>query len=116
MDVLAIERRDERAVETLDDFMRQEVALVLDFLDLVRLVPDRMVGREHLLEERGAALQLVGQRLKIGVELLFPRNQPERHLYLLGEGKNLRILADPFTRPLHRDCSGPVYHLLPRWL
>ena len=41
VDVLAIERRDERAVEPLDDLVGQEVALVLDFLDLVGLVPDR---------------------------------------------------------------------------
>jgi hypothetical protein len=34
VDVLAVERRDERAVQPLDDLVREEVALVLDFLDL----------------------------------------------------------------------------------
>ena len=51
VDVFAVERRDERAVQPLDDLVRQEVALVLDFLDLVGLVPDRALGREHLLEQ-----------------------------------------------------------------
>ena len=31
------------------------------------------VGREHLLEQSGAALQLVGERLEVAVELLFAR-------------------------------------------
>ena len=43
VDVFAVDRRDERAVEALDDLVREEVALVLDFLDLVGLVPDRVV-------------------------------------------------------------------------
>ena len=47
VDVFAIERRHERAVEALDDLVGQEVALVLDLLDLVRLVPDRLVRGEH---------------------------------------------------------------------
>jgi hypothetical protein len=47
-DVFAVERRHEGAMEALDDLVRQEVALVLDLLDLVRLVPDRLVWREHL--------------------------------------------------------------------
>ena len=55
--------------------MGQEIALVLDFLDLFGFVPGRLVGGEHLLEQRGAALELVGQRLEVSVELLFARNQ-----------------------------------------
>ena len=42
VDVLAVERRDEGAVQALDDLVGQEVALVLDFLDFVGLVPDRV--------------------------------------------------------------------------
>ena len=75
MNVFPVEGRDERAVEALDDFMRQKVALVLDFLDLVRLVPQRVLRYEHLLEELRAALQLGGHRLEIVVELLFAWNQ-----------------------------------------
>ena len=55
VDVLAIDRGDECPVQPLDDFVGEEVALVLDFLDLVGLVPDRMVGRPHLLEQPRAA-------------------------------------------------------------
>jgi hypothetical protein len=40
VNVFAVERRDERAIEPLDDAVREEVALVLDFLDLVGLAPD----------------------------------------------------------------------------
>jgi len=40
-DILAVERRDKGAVQPLDDLVGQEVAFVLDFLDFVRLVPDR---------------------------------------------------------------------------
>jgi hypothetical protein len=50
---------------------------VLDFLDLVGLAPDRLVGREHRLEQTGPLLQLVGQRLEIVVELFFARDQVE---------------------------------------
>jgi len=35
VNVLAIDRRDERAVQPLDDLVGQEIALVLDFLDLI---------------------------------------------------------------------------------
>ena len=89
MDVLAIERRDEGAVQALDDLVGQEVALVLDFLDLVGLVPDRLLGREHLFEQRRARPDLLGQRHEIVEEPLFARNQSERHSPL-----RPRILAD----------------------
>jgi hypothetical protein len=80
MDVLAIERRDERPIEALDDFVRQEVATVLDLLYFVGFIPDRVGGFEHLLEKLSAALELVGHHLEIGVELFFARNQPKRHV------------------------------------
>jgi hypothetical protein len=60
MNVFAIERRDERPVQALDDLVRDEVALVFDFLDLVRLVPHGMLRRDHLLENAGATPQLIG--------------------------------------------------------
>ena len=64
------------------------------------------LGREHLLEQPRAALQLVGQRLEVGVELLFARNQSERHQRQprsrsADASQNPRIVADPFTRLLH---------------
>jgi hypothetical protein len=66
----------ERARE-LEDAVGQEVALVLDLLDLFGLVPDRPVGRQHLLEQAGAVLQLVGERLEVAEELLLARDQSE---------------------------------------
>ena len=59
--------------------MREEVAFVLDFLDLVGLVPHRPLRREHRLEQRGAFFQLVGERLEVLVELLLTRDQSEGH-------------------------------------
>ena len=111
VDVLAIERRHERPVQPLDDPVGQEVALVLDLLDLVGLVPDRMRRREHLLEQSGAVLQLVGERLKVGEELLFARNQSEGQSgsslqpnATNGGGAMLRT-----ARPKPEDCSRSVY-------
>ena len=98
VDVFAVDRRDERAVEALDDLVREEVALVLDFLDLVGLVPDRVVGRDHLFEQAGALLQLVGHGQEVGVELFFSGNQTEGHAG--------GIVADPFTRTLHLPHAG----------
>ena len=48
---------------------------MLDFLDLVGLVPDRVIGREHLLELPGPALELLGHRVKIVIEAFFARKQ-----------------------------------------
>ena len=119
VDVLAVEGRDERAVQPLDDFVRQEVALVLDFLDFVGLVPDGTLGREHLLEQPGAVLQLVGERLEIAVELFFPGNQVEpghsgRRLSAAYKPQDCsRSVYTAVTRPLHA-APGAVYHLIAR--
>ena len=51
VNVLPVDRRDEGAVEALDDLVGQEVALVLDFLDFVCLVPDGVFGRQHLFQQ-----------------------------------------------------------------
>ena len=53
VDVFAIERGDEGAMQALDDLVGEEVALVLDFLDLVGLVPDRRSGAS--ISSRSAA-------------------------------------------------------------
>ena len=84
--------------------VRQKVAFVLDFLDLVGLVPDRTVGLEHLLEQPRPMLELGGERLEIGVELLFARNQSKRHR----REKCSRSVYAVVTRPLH----GRAYDLL----
>ena len=54
--------------------------------------PGRL-GRDHLLEELGAALQFVGQRLKVVVEAFLSRDQPKDH--------KRRIVTDRFTPLLH---------------
>src|SRR5439155_16618169 len=79
VDVFTIDRRDEGAVETLDDFVGEEVAFVLDFLDFVGFVPDRVFRGYHLLEEPGTPFELVCQRLKVLVEFLLSGNQSEWH-------------------------------------
>jgi hypothetical protein len=84
MDVLAIERRDERPVEALDDLVREEIALVLDFLDLVSFVGDRRIGREHFFEQTRAHLKLIGHCDHVGVERFFPGEKAE------SQGGNLR--------------------------
>ena len=117
VDVFAINRRDERAVEALDDLVGQEVALVLDFLDLVGLVPDRLVGREHLFEQARALLQLVGhargsrRRTFLlaesgGKPIEIPQTTDARRATA---SQSLRIVADSFTPTLHAD-RAPVYH------
>ena len=100
VDVFAIERRDEGAVQALDDLVRDEVALVLDFLDLVGLVPDGPLGREHLFEEHRALLRLFGEGDEVVEKSLFARNESERHWALscmsrVDVDPRRRILADP---------------------
>ena len=70
---------------------------MLDFLDLVHLVPHGMLRREHLREESRAVLHLVGQRLKIVVELHLARNQTEGQ----------RILPFRSEPVLYRGLDGP---------
>ena len=53
VDVLAVDRRDERAVQALDDLVRQEVAPVLEFLDLSAFAASGGFGGHHLLEGPG---------------------------------------------------------------
>ena len=87
VDVFAIDGRDKRAVEALNQLVREEVALVLDFLDLFGLVPDRRLAGEHLLQETSALLQLVGHRQEVAVELFFAGEKAEGH--------ETGIVADP---------------------
>ncbi len=99
VDVLAIERRDERPIQALDDLVREEVALVLDFLDLVGLVPHRDAPARASPRAGGRPASARRRALEIGVELLFPRNQSERH-------RPREVVADPFTRSLHARVHG----------
>jgi hypothetical protein len=84
-DVLAIERRDERAVQALDDLSGQDVTVVLDLVDGVGAVPERMIGGQHLDENGSAAADLFRQRDEIVVEPFFSRYQSECHATPGGE-------------------------------
>ena len=53
-DVLAVDRRDERLVEALDDVVRDPVALLLADEDVAREVRAVGIVREHLVEQVGA--------------------------------------------------------------
>ena len=75
VDVFAIERCDEGAVQPLNDGVGQRVALVLDDVDFIGLAPDRVLRLEHRFEQPRAGLQLIAERLEILVELFFAGNQ-----------------------------------------
>ena len=79
VDVFAVERRDEGPVQALDDFVRQVVAGVFDVLDGVRLVPQRPVRREHLLQQHRARVNLFPQGDEVVIEAHLARDQSERH-------------------------------------
>ena len=80
MDVFTVDRRDERLVQPLDQLVSQEVALVLDLFDLVRLLHQRRIGGEHLVEKLRADADLLRHRNEVVVELFFTRDKSEsRH-------------------------------------
>ncbi len=51
VDVLAIERRDESAVQPLQKLLGERVAAVFNRVDLGRPLEHRPIGRHHLLEQ-----------------------------------------------------------------
>ena len=69
MDVFAVERRDERAVDGVDDGARAAVAGVLDVLDGVGLGHVGRVARHHLLQQLGAAADLFGEADEVVEEM-----------------------------------------------
>ncbi len=77
VDVLAVDRRHERAVQALDDVVREVVAAVLDRLHLAGARQRGRVGAQDRLEHRGALSDGVGHRGQVGEEALFARDQPK---------------------------------------
>jgi hypothetical protein len=75
------------------NFVGQEVAFVLDLLDLIRFVPQRLFRREHLFEYRGTPPDLLGQRHEIVVETLFFWNQSKRHHIPAPNLSRIRLLS-----------------------
>ena len=101
VDVLAVERRDERPVQALDDLVRQEVALVLDLLDLVGLVPDRIAPARA--SPRAGARRASARRPAPGSRCRTSLRAESVENGHRGAG----IVADSFTRPLRdsRRCT-----------
>jgi len=77
VDVLAIERRDERAIQTVDDAARLAVADVLEVFDRLRLAHVWRIGGEHLLERARAQLDLLGETHEIIEELFLTGDETE---------------------------------------
>ncbi len=79
VEVFTIERRDERAVETLNRVVRQRVATMLGVPDGLDLGDVRRIGGQQLLEEQRGGLDF-GRHLAVEVEeLLVSRKQIETH-------------------------------------
>ena len=83
VDVLTIERRDERAVQTIDDAARLSVADVLDVLDRIRLAPCR-AGRSTASASSVRAPSWIcwDKRDELVEELLLSGNETEGHALL----------------------------------
>src|SRR5262245_48573879 len=77
VDVLAVDRRDEGRIELLDDLVGDLVALVLDFLDRVRLGSRVAEVIDHLVEQRGGPDDVLGLLLEVVEEPNFLRDQVE---------------------------------------
>ena len=60
MNVFAIKRSHERAVEALDDLVSNGIALVLDLANLQRHIPGRRIGRQHAVEQLGCRYDAFG--------------------------------------------------------
>src|SRR5437867_513623 len=116
VDVLAIDRRDERRVEALDDLVGDLVGLMLDFLDRVGLGP-RVGEVMHQLVQQGRTLDHVLRLLLEQVEEAdFSRNQVEHDRatqsvtetsYVCQSYACLRACAGP-ARERRRGAGGPA--------
>jgi hypothetical protein len=71
VDVLAVDRRDERLVHPLDHVVREAVALVLDVLDLLRLPGDLREALHELEQPERALVDVLGRLLEEVEEDLF---------------------------------------------
>ena len=74
-DVLAVDRRDERLVEALDDVVRDPVALLLADHDLARQLPVVGPAVEHLLEQLGGLDDVAAGLLEEVEELTLLRRE-----------------------------------------
>ena len=77
VDVLAVERRDERAVQPVDDGARPAVAAVLDVLDGSALAMSGGSLGSICLSSSRAAADLLGEADEVVEEVLLARDQTE---------------------------------------
>ena len=77
MDVLALERRDERAVQPLEDLVRDEVGLVFDVLQLARALVEPVERLHHLVQQLAALANQRGLFAEQHEEVFFTREQGE---------------------------------------
>ena len=75
---------------------------LLDLLDLIGLVPDGLVGREHLFEHRGAS------RICSAIATKSSKNRASRGISLNASPLRPEILAD-------RPQTSPIRHLTFAW-
>src|SRR5205809_6488512 len=80
MDVFAIQRRDKRAIQPIDDRPGQAVTGVLRLLDEVGLGHVRRVGREDLLERSRALAGVFPELHEVLEELFVAWNETEAHV------------------------------------
>src|SRR6185436_1473986 len=76
VDVLAVDRRDEGAVEPVDDLVRDLVAGVLDVLDALGALLEVVEALEQLDEEPGALVRVAGGALEELEEVLLLGHEP----------------------------------------
>ena len=84
MDVLAVERRDEAALEPGRDLPVDLVATLLERLDLGDPLVEPVVAREHRLERAGGRQEVLGVLDERGEELLVTRDQADHRWHLAG--------------------------------
>src|SRR5918999_1043060 len=78
VDVLAVDRRDERLVEPLDDVVRDPVAVLLADQDVARELAAVGVVAQHLLEQPGGAQDVAAGLLEQVEELAVTRCEDAR--------------------------------------
>ena len=85
VEILAIERRDERAMQALDGVVRERVAPMLGVPDAFDLAFIRWCGGQHLLQECGRRADFVGDLPEQIKELLIAGQQAESERHRVGE-------------------------------
>ena len=105
MNVLTVHRSDEGPVQTLDDFVGQEVALVFDFLDLVSLVREGRLRCKHLFEQPRPDLDLISHGNEISVKRFLARKHTESCQWRPPYRKTARFYPETFPGSQHHEAG-----------